>query len=152
MWCWWCVPVWEQLRIKLNPACFQMTPSTFQARLIILEKAGIAIRGVPERGFPMSIVFSPTLNVKAKPWGCSPGLGAQDRRTRAARATPSPPNPARGLSPGVRLAPRAAHLAPRRPRWRAAASDSEGSGASRIQSSWASPWWALALAGTQRVW
>lgn len=63
---------------------------------------------------------------------------------------PSPPNPSRGLSPGARLAPRAAHLAPRRPRLRAAASDSAGSGASRIQSSWASPWWALA--GTRRVW
>lgn len=154
MWWWWCVPVWEQLRmkIKLNPACFQMTPSTFQAFLILLEKAEIAVRGAPKWGFPMSIVFSSTPSVKAKPAGCLPSLGAQERRTWAARAMPSPPNPSRGLSPGARLAPRAAHLAPRRPRWRAAASDSAGSGASRIQSSWASPWWALALVGTRREW
>lgn len=69
---------------------------------------------------------------------------SQSRGTGPARATPSPPGPARGLASGTRLVPpRSTHLVPRQPRWRAAASDSVRSGASRIPSSWASPWWAL---------
>lgn len=87
---------------------------------------------------------------ESKAFGLSPSSGAQARGMQAGTATPSPPDPARGLSPGARLAPRAPHLAPRRPPWRAAASYSAGSGASRIQSSWASPWWVLALAGDSR--
>lgn len=134
----------DRIKPRLTPLVFKGPLSTFQA---------------PSDHFGESGDSSSRSTNKGWGWGLRtlfprvPSLGTQSRGTRAARSTPSPPGPARGLASGTRLVPRrATHLIPRRPRWRAAASDSAGSGANRIPSSWASPWWPLAFARSRGAW
>lgn len=137
----------DQIKPRLTPLVFKGPLSTFQAPSDRFgESRDSSSRSTSMGGWgEMLRTLFPRVLI--------PSLGTQSRRTRAARATPSPPGPARGLASGTRLVPpRATHRVPRRPRWRAAASDSAGSGANRIPSSWASPWWALAFARSRGVW
>lgn len=137
----------DQIKPRLTPLVFKGPLSTFQAPS---DRFGES-RDSSSRSTSMG-GWGETLRTLF-PRVLIPSLGTQSRGTRAARATPSPPGPARGLASGTRLVPpRATHRVPRRPRWRAAASDSAGSGANRIPSSWASPWWALAFARSRGVW
>lgn len=132
-----------------------------QAPLIISGKAGTRSWRNTQMGVPKELCSSPAeINtLEGQPRGIRGRGGAEgpghqvSQRYAHPRTRPPHTRPGRWECVRVRASPtrRAAHLAPLRPRWRAAANYFSGNASSRILSSPVSPWLTPGLGTTVEV-
>lgn len=95
----------DQIKPCLTPLVFRGPLSTFQSPSDHFGES----RDSSSRSTNMGLGGGGTKNIvpprETKVLGLILSLGTQSRGTRAARSTPSPPGPARGLASGTRLVP-----------------------------------------------